>query len=68
MHDPWTQTTVWGWPEGRGVGAGRRWVKGGGAMGTSAIVSTIKIERKKERMNTLKTKKLFYVVLKMNSP
>lgn len=23
MHDPWTQTTAWGWPEGRGAaGAG----------------------------------------------
>ena len=29
MHDPWTQTTVWGWPEGR------CWVKarGGGRWG-----------------------------------
>ena len=40
MHDPWTQTTVWGWPEGS---RGRGWVEvgRGGGMGTSVIVSTI---------------------------
>ena len=25
MYDPWTQTAVWRWPEGRGAGAGWRW-------------------------------------------
>ena len=45
MHDPQTQRTVWGWPEGRGQGLGggrQRW-----GMGTSVIMSTIKIKLNK---------------------
>ena len=43
MYNPWTQTTVWRWPEGKGS---RGWEEGvkWGKLGTSAIVSTIKIK------------------------
>ena len=41
---------MWGWPEGRRVRAGWRQAKGWGEMGTSVIVSTIKIKFTKVRI------------------
>ena len=50
MPDPWTGTTVWGQPEGRGGGS---WVEVGKGreMGTSVRVSTTQNkEKEKEKM------------------
>ena len=46
MHNPWTQTRVWRWPEERGWS----WVEvgKGGKTGTSVIVSVIKTKNKKK--------------------
>ena len=46
MHDPQTWTTVWWWPEGRGL-RGQVEVGKGGDMQISVIVSTIKIKLRK---------------------
>ena len=45
MYNPWIQTTVWRWPEGKGGGG---WEEGckGRRMGTSVMVSIIKIKLK----------------------
>ena len=44
MHGPYTQTAVWGWPEGRGQDCME--VSKGGNIGTAITVSTIKVKKK----------------------
>ena len=57
MHDPQTQTSVWGWPEGSGGlgGGGQGW----GEMGTSVVVSTVKIKFKKQNSNITSISAIF---------
>ena len=44
MGDPWTRTTGWYWPEGRGQDCME--VSKGGNIGTAITVSTIKVKKK----------------------
>ena len=48
------QTTVWGWSEGRG-GEDREQVGKGWGMGTSVMLSAIKIKNKKRNTTFLET-------------